>query len=123
MIISDFVNRTDQGTCECRNPNCLSHELVANRKAGIEPSMKPVPCDEGEIILCGFCSNEKEKRGPCKHLGERTNEREVCPSCNGHVEVYLFECSKFGRCTTIKSTEHWQCCRGCGDHEEREVSI
>jgi len=115
MIISDFVNRTDQGTCECRNPNCLSHELVANRKAGIEPSMKPVPCDEDEIIVCGFCSNAKS--GPCKHLGEATSERRECDSCTGKVKIKVFECEIFSRCTIFKDVGLPVCYNSCERYE------
>jgi hypothetical protein len=116
MIISDFINRTDQGICECRNPNCPSHELVANRKAGVEPSMKPMPCSEGETIVCGFCDQLK-----CIHLGERTNRRVECPSCSKKIGktifLRLYDCSVHGECiVTRKNIDGVISCR-CSDYE------
>lgn len=120
MIISDFVNRTDQGTCSCRNPNCPSHELVANRKAGIEPSMKPVPCDEGEIIVCGFCDQL-----PCIHLGDRTDRRVECPPCSKKlgkpIFMRLFDCAVHGECITVqKNIDGIHACR-CDQYESEKT--
>src|SRR6185312_14073365 len=49
-------------------------------------------------------------RPQCKHLGKETGQRRICPTCQGHVEVKLYECGVFGECTTHKPIEGLACC-------------
>ena len=63
-IISDYINRTSDGTCSCRNPNCPTHDFIANGQ------MRPVPCDEDEIIMCGFCAQSKNYQKNTGGLGD-----------------------------------------------------
>jgi hypothetical protein len=56
---------------------------------------------------------------PCIHLGEVTGERRLCPTCMGHVEVKLYECAIFGRCTRGKPLEGVACCANCSCFESR----
>jgi hypothetical protein len=109
-VSSDFINRTEDGTCTCRNPNCPTHDLVSD---GL---MRPVPCREGEIIVCGYCANEAVKRGPCIHLGEPTGDKRECVTCNGKVMIKLRKCAVHKVCTTHKPIG-WQCCASCLDKE------
>ena len=109
-IVSDYINRTADGFCTCRNPNCPTHDFVAD---GL---MRPVPCDEGEIILCGFCD-----RLPCRHLGDRTDRRVECPPCSAKIGkpifLRLYDCAIHGECiTTRKSIDGVAACR-CGQYE------
>ena len=113
-IVNDYVNRTEDGTCTCRNPNCPTHDLISD---GL---MRAVPCDEGEIIVCGFCSNEKEKRGPCKLLGEYLNRTKAGVACRGTVKIKLFECAIHKICS-INKPVGWHCCHSCGDYEEKSL--
>ena len=109
---SDYGNRTEDGLCTCLNPRCPTHDLQAD---GL---MKKIPCREDEIILCGFCDNDRAQRGPCKFRGERTNETIQCTTCNGNVRIRLFECEIHKRCS-IKKPVGFQCCWNCKDHKEK----
>jgi len=100
-----FGNRNSDGRCECLNPDCESHVRLKNG----------CPCDEGEIIYCGFCSNAKS--GPCKHLGEATSERRECDSCTGKVKIKVFECEIFSRCTIFKDVGLPVCYNSCERYE------
>ena len=110
-IVNDYVNRTEDGTCTCRTPNCPTHDLVSD---GL---MRPVPCREGEIIVCGYCANEAVKRGPCKHLGEYLNRTKECVACRGTVKIKLFECAIHKICS-INKPVGFHCCP-CPQYEER----
>ena len=108
---SDYGNRTEDGLCTCLNPKCPTHDLQADGR------MKKVPCREDEIILCGFCDNDKVKRGPCKHRGEATSERRECDSCTGKVKIKVFECEIFSRCTIFKDVGLPVCYNSCERYE------
>ena len=102
-----LIESNESGICECPNPVCRSHDKNLR-----------VPCYAGEVIDCGFCSNDKEARGPCKHLGEYLNRTKECVACRGTVKIKLFECAIHKICS-INKPVGWHCCHSCGDYEEK----
>ncbi len=52
----------------------------------------------------------------CRHLGERDGT-ELCPSCRGHVEIFVSKCAVHGRCHQArgKPIAGAHCCVGCND--------
>ncbi len=52
------------------------------------------------------------KGKPCLHLGQPTGELVECKTCSGRVQLKVFECSKFGRCTPAKKVDGVACCDG-----------
>ncbi len=48
----------------------------------------------------------------CIHLGVDTGEKITCRSCMGNVQLKLFACGVYGRCTIGKATEGIACCNG-----------
>lgn len=73
---------------------------------------------------------EATKIPPCIYLGKRTGESKECQECKGKVEVFLFECKKFGKCS-IKKDVGEACCNGransrgimepCPEYQTEEV--
>ena len=63
----------------------------------------------------GFAPRHLES--PCVHLGKDTGLRRMCPSCRGHVEVKLRECSIYGQCTTQKRIDGLACCQNCQSYK------
>jgi hypothetical protein len=48
----------------------------------------------------------------CIHLGGQTGERVECKTCTGRVELKLFECEIYGKCTLEKSVDGIASCAG-----------
>ncbi len=42
---------------------------------------------------------------------------EVCPTCNGHVQVKVFACSVFHSCTLFKPLDGHHVCDGCFERQ------
>lgn len=51
----------------------------------------------------------------CQHRGPELR-RELCPSCNGHVELKVYTCAVRGECTIGKPFNSIPCCFGCRSH-------
>lgn len=63
---------------------------------------------------------------PCVYLGEKTGWKTRCLACGAqHVEVDVFKCEKFGKCTTDRiSKEKIPCCARClVRNSERPVEV
>ncbi len=50
---------------------------------------------------------------PCVHRGEQLSERASCSSCRGKVELKLYECDVYGKCTLAKKVDGLGCCKDC----------
>ncbi len=50
---------------------------------------------------------------PCIHRGEQLSERASCSSCRGKVELKLYECDVYGKCTLAKKLDGVGCCKDC----------
>lgn len=48
----------------------------------------------------------------CQYLGEDTGERVKCPTCRGGVELKVFDCRIYGKCTIQKQYNYMACCNG-----------
>jgi hypothetical protein len=59
------------------------------------------------------CKNEKQSPRDCIHHGEKIGER-LCETCEGRVQVFIFECAQFGKCTDKKKFADLAGCTGCG---------
>lgn len=89
-------------------------------------SPRPCLCDKTERCrLCWLYHNDPRyhalwsgqpvstlPRPPCVHLGDATGNRRLCDSCNGKVELKLFECRhpRHGPEVTMRD------CQTCPDH-------
>jgi hypothetical protein len=67
-------------------------------------------------IRLGGSPGDKTKPHPCRHLGAVTEERVLCPSCRGKVELKLHACNVHGRCTLVKGVGGTACCTDCPDY-------
>lgn len=54
-------------------------------------------------------------RKPCQHLGAEIR-RQLCPSCQGHVEIKIFACALHGECARSEKADAVRCCQTCADH-------
>src|SRR5678810_577734 len=52
----------------------------------------------------------------CIHLGKDTGNKVLCPSCEGNVQLKIFECEVYGECTIGKRVPEIACCNGCKDY-------
>src|SRR3990167_3648411 len=64
---------------------------------------------------------KKSIEAKCIHLGGPTGGTVSCPTCNGRVELKLFECKAYGECTLVKSVAGIACCNGTRGPEGRHV--
>lgn len=87
-----------------------------------------VRCKYGDLVQVGLAKSVEEcpdyapRHAPvqvapapakCAHLGADLGEVVVCPTCRGKVELKLFGCGRFGKCTTHKDAGGGMaCCRG-----------
>ena len=55
-----FIPSNIAGRCKCQNPSCLSHVKLPNG----------VPCTEGQLIHCGFCTQSKNDQDNTGGLGD-----------------------------------------------------
>lgn len=79
-------------------------------------------------VVCAYCgrflatSHPPERchavclAGDCRHLGPELR-RANCPTCAGHVQVKVFECSVYGECTLAKKIGSIACCQTCERYE------
>ncbi len=58
----------------------------------------------------------RRKALPCQHLGQFTEERRVCRTCLGHVEIKLRACAVHGRCSTDRPLDGVHFCQTCNEY-------
>jgi hypothetical protein len=84
----------------------------------VTPSGTFVTCPPPPMML-GVAAPVGPKRSvaqqPCVRLGSDTGQTETCKPCRGGagIELKVFSCSEFGRCTIAKSVPGVACCNGC----------
>src|SRR4051812_18246004 len=100
----------------------------------MNPETAPKPrhcvCDEDGCHLCSLYHNNERYRAvwggsvsgmrkplPCIHLRGELG-RTGCQSCPGNVEVKVFGCNLFGRCTLGKELPGISCCTTCPQRED-----
>jgi hypothetical protein len=53
----------------------------------------------------------------CKHLGEQCQETIPCQACNKTIQVALYHCALFGKCSLTILAPQIPCCRICTSRE------
>lgn len=87
---------------------------------------RPCNCNERGCRLCHLANTDPRyqqmwgcvtKPAQCVHLGAALGTTVSCPSCRGRVELKLFGCSRFGKCTLAKAVADKEvaCCNGKPD--------
>ena len=63
---------------------------------------------------------------PCRHRGPHTRNQQ-CPTCQGHVEIKVFECCKHQECVLSTKQPEIVSCQTCTDYiplsSEHMVSV
>ena len=57
--------------------------------------------------------------GVCKHRGAATGELLECSTCQGAVQVKVFACALYGKCTLAKPAQEIRACASCRDFQAK----
>lgn len=71
-----------------------------------------LPKNEVDRVISLAPIEQQSKKEGCIYFGEPTGETVSCPTCRGRVELKLFGCEVYGKCTMVKPVQGIACCNG-----------
>ena len=102
--------------CDCQSPGWCPRHRCSKTEFQWEMCRRRADWfalgEEGR--LRSALETQPRSREACRYRGTELR-REICPTCQGHVELKVFGCEVHRECTPLRAIESVACCQNCAE--------